>query len=215
MAFYIGLLLFYYSAKIYHSPLEQYKEKVRSSLIGAIISGLIGPFIFLIGIQNLFPSLDNLFLGFGCMYTVYAFWRTPQLAYFLPFQVYRLMIINESGLPIYKYIWNEFPSTENDDEEIIPAMFSGMGTLLQNTINRGLIQEIHLEHAKMLFTYSKEYKLSYIIVASQSSSSLRQGLARFQQAFEKKFKDRLDNVIEFAQFTHADEIIKEVFIFIP
>lgn len=87
--------------------------------------------------------------------------------------------------------------------------------MFRTSINQGMVKEVHLEHAKLLFTYSNKFKLTYVFVSSESSTSLRQGLNRFMEAFENKFFSRLEHVIEFSHFHHANALIKEIFAYIP
>lgn len=215
MALYIGIIWLYYSIVLFIKSPYHLKKLALLNLCGGILAGIIAPIAFLFGFQRYIPGFDNICVGLGLVCTGYAFWRNNQLAFILPFQVYRLMIINSAGLQVYKFVWTHFSQTENSDEDLIPAMFSGVETLFKNTINKGEIREVHLDQAILIFEYSKKYDLDYILVTNQVSISLRQALQHFMNKFEEKFQNKLLDISEFSQFNDADVIIKNVFSFIP
>ncbi len=125
-------------------------------------------------------------VGIGALLTSVAFTRQPHLAYILPFRVFRLTILDHcSGLQLFTHDW----SLESNffDPNLFSGMFQGLSGILRETLQKGFPREIYLEHAVVLLERSVCLPLTFVLIASKSSSLRCRALRSFTDTFSQQF----------------------------
>ena len=208
-----SFLLPYYLFKIYRFAPSKLKKHTFISFIGGIIFGIIAP-ILLITIGQA-RALFILSLSVGMLIIVSAvFIKNPKLAFILPFRVMRLSVIDsEGGIMLFSHNWKSGEEIKGD--EIVSAMFQGIISILRESLGKGNLQEINLEKAIVIAQKSKQFPIMYILIATSTSKSLKNGLNSFVRKFETKFTNSIEIAITSGQTLPASEIILDTFSFLP
>nr|MDO8086467.1 hypothetical protein [Candidatus Sigynarchaeum springense] len=142
-----------------------------------------------------------------------AFARQPKLAYVLPFKAYRLTVFDTTGgTPVYNHNWQ--PSREQVDETLFSGMLQGVGAILNESLNQGNVREILLDKGTMILQRSQAKNIAFVLVASKTSRTLRDGLQLFAERFYARFKGDLVDPINKAAFEPASALVAECFPFL-
>ncbi|MFX0181391.1 MAG: hypothetical protein ACFE78_14510 [Candidatus Hodarchaeota archaeon] len=212
-----GFLMAYYLFKIYRVAPFKLKKYVFLSFIGGILLGIVTPISIII--MRLILLLDiglSVLLASIGMLTIFTaiFAKNPKLAFILPFKVMRLSVINSNdGNLLYSHNWKS--GNEIKDDDIVSMMFQGIITILRESLGKGDLHEINLENAVVIAQKSIEFPVVYILIATSTSKSLKNGLNTFIKHFELKFSKFLEKIIDFSVFSSASEIVFQSFSFLP
>ena len=169
--------------------------------LGAPVSALLG------------FDITPLFIGIGALRTAIAFARQPQLAYILPFQTYRLTVIeNSGGIPLFTHTWN--PHKEIIDSSLFSGMLQGISGVLQESLKKGNLREIHLDQAELLLQRSEKMPFTCVLVATKSTPSLREALKNFANLFYLRFSRNLKDFHRIDNFSLAADLVPVCFPFV-
>jgi len=218
---YAGGLLFivdggfwaYYMWKIYHRAPSSIRKYAGINLLGGLLAGPGSMIVFASGLIWLIPGTDYLLIGCGAFLCAYAFWKEPKLGYVLPFKVYKLLVVQEYGsIPLYSHNWRKLPI---DDNILFSGALSGISMILRESLGGWMISEIKFDQGRLIVSSSKEPGVIFVLITSNSTSILRDGLVVFQQQFLKCFaseiRDREQNLVKFER---AEELIRTAFPFV-
>jgi hypothetical protein len=208
-----SFLMPYYLFKIYRFAPKQLKKDTFISFIGGIIFGISTPILLIILRET--NVLFILSSSVGMLIIVSAiFIKNPKLAFVLPFKVMRLSVINsDRGTLLFSHNWESGKEIKGDD--LFSAMLQGIIMILRESLGKGDLQEINLEKAIVIAHKSKQFPLFYILIATNTSKSLKNGLNMFVKRFETQFNDAIDNAIITGRILPASEIISDTFSFLP
>ncbi|GAB4324695.1 MAG: hypothetical protein Kow0069_30420 [Promethearchaeota archaeon] len=213
-----GLAWFFYMAKLNANATSQLKGAARLNLLGAGLAGPGSVLAFASGVVWVVPGLDFLLIGLGALACAYSFGRQPKLAYVLPFRVHRLMVVDRgSGLPLYSHTWDE---EGLGDPTLFSGAFHGVCAVLDETLGRGLVQEIKFETGLLLLEVPRGggggTRVAFVLVTSSSLPILKHAVKNFSRAFVGRFSEQLNSGLthEVGQFRTADELVREAFPFV-
>jgi hypothetical protein len=143
-----------------------------------------------------------------------VFIKNPKLAFILPFKVMRLSVVNSgSGTLLFSHNWKS--GKEIKDDDIVSMMFQGIISILRESLGKGDLQELNLENAVVIAQKSIQFPIVYILIATSTSKSLRNGLNSFIKHFELKFFNMIENAIDLSVFSSASKIVLQSFSFLP
>jgi hypothetical protein len=94
-------------------------------------------------------------------------------------------------------------------------MMQGISGILKETVNRGNIRQIELEHAILLVYREEKYPVAFVLLSNEFNKSLRLALRQFAEKFYLTFADKFDDLSKISQFNSASKLVEEVFPFIP
>lgn len=211
-----GLLLAYYLFKIYRVAPFKLKKYTFLSFIGGILFGIVTPILVIINFILDQDSGLSILLGSIGMLTIVTtvFIKNPKLAFILPFKVMRLSVVNSgSGTLLFSHNWKS--GKEIKDDDIVSMMFQGIITILKESLGKGDLQELNLENAVVIAQKSIQFPIVYILIATSTSKSLRNGLNSFIKHFELKFFNMIENAIDLSVFSSASKIVLQSFSFLP
>ncbi|MFX1294580.1 MAG: hypothetical protein ACFFD2_06980 [Promethearchaeota archaeon] len=215
--FFQAILWIYFTVKIYRKSPHSIKTDALILIIGGILFTLVPVIIEFLpdfGLNINIPFDTELSIGIGVLITAYIFKKQPKLAYILPFRASRLTIIDSTrGISIFDHFWVK--SFSSIDNELFGGMIQGISGMLKETINRGNIRQIELEHATLLVYLDEKYPVAFVLLSNEFNKSLRLALKQFADRFYLEFSDKFENLSEVTQFEPASKLITEVFPFIP
>ena len=210
---YFGVLLAYYTIKIYIAAPKNLHYSVLF-LIGGPIIGILVPITMLFGLHKIIPGSNGLFLAVGMLFMTIAIYKHPQLGYVLPFKVIRLSVFqSEKGFGLFTKTWSKSDDLANDD--LFSGMLLGITALMNESINKGNIREIHLEQGILLIKESLNFPIAFVLISNKSSHILRGALSIFADKFIKQFEPSFSNTNKTSQFIPAIHLVDECFKFIP
>lgn len=204
----------FFLAKIYHNAPKNLKYYASIGFYSQILAGCIFGISGALNLETLVPGISYLILGFGTLPLSIVFLKKPQMAFVLPFKALRLMVIETHiGIPLFTHIWNV--KEDSVSEGLFSGMLQGISLILNESVKRGNVREIHLEQAVLLMQRSEKFTVACVLVATKSSRSLRQALDAFADKFFKKFSPFFSEPSNIDNFETASDLIKDYFSFIP
>ncbi len=212
---YIGFLLAYYTIKIFLSAPKNLQYSVLF-LVGGPIIGIFVPITMLLRLHYIIPGSNGVFFAVGTLLMTIAMYKHPQLAYILPFKVIRLSVFqSETGFGLFTKTWSK--SADLAYEDLFSGMLLGITALMNESLNKGNIREIHLEQGILLIKESLEFPIAFVLISNKSSSVLRGALSIFADKFIKQFDSSFSNLNLniTSEFKAASTLVDECFKFIP
>ncbi len=211
---YTGILWLYFMAKLHYYAPPSIKRFSKINLIGAILAAPGSIVAFATGFIWIFPGTDFLLIGIGGLLCAYSFNKQPKLGYVLPFKAYRLICVDAiSGTPLYKYDWD---ASTIIDEALLSGALQGISMILQESVQKGEIQEIRFDEAILMFMRVRRKNVYFALLVSKSSQILMEGLHMFGHAFVSHYDSVLSqDLVDIERLSDADLLIQETFPYIP
>ncbi|MFX0102709.1 MAG: hypothetical protein ACFFCS_24290 [Candidatus Hodarchaeota archaeon] len=211
---FISLYVLLYFLKIYRVSPRSLKYHARLLLVSTITIGIITP-VLMLTVDAYIGGLSTLNNIIGLIIAIYIFLKKPQLFFVLPFKALRLSIINtNSGILLYSHTWSRREDLIND--ELFSSMLQGISLILNESVKKGNVCEIHLDQAILILHRSEDYPVACVLVSSKSSRSLRDALESFAGKFYSRFSRELEKSLpETSKFAATNELILDCFSFIP
>ena len=147
--------------------------------IFTIFSGILYLFSFWIPILK---YLSDISMVLGLIIITIAILREPKLLYILPFTIYRIIVKDREGFPIFNHDWSE--SEINDT--LFTGFINAVQTMSEEIMRIGGLLDINLQDG-ILIVHDSEY-ITVGLVASKSSKLLNDSLINFSLDFEKIFE---------------------------
>ena len=207
-------IFFYYMVVRYKATPDAFRMQSKRLLISSIIIGIISPCLFwFINIPYILGSLF-ICLSVGVLFILSIHLEKPGLLHFIPITVISLMVMEkQSGQSVYTYKWD----TKKDelDENIFASMLKGVDSIFNESFHGGAIQEIALEEGVLIFSKLQNTDFITVLIALRPSKILKKSLSDFNKKFYQAFNQYLNVYWEKDNFNTADELVKEVFSFLP
>ncbi|MBN1216030.1 MAG: hypothetical protein JXA99_11405 [Candidatus Lokiarchaeota archaeon] len=203
--------IFYWGLKTWVSaPLET--KKLAAFLFFGITFGLILFFTlsillyvipFLVVFKNL--AMFGTLIVVGCVLI-----KNPKMVYVLPFIVYRLIIKDQNGHPLYDHNW----SLSNINENMFSGFINAIEIMSEEIMKIGGLLDINLQNG--ILTLNRSNYITVGLTASKKSKLLEESVINFTIDFEQKFKRLLKkSCIDMTEYLSAQELIKKHFPNIP
>jgi hypothetical protein len=182
----------------------------REAIIYLIGIVFVGPISLIVYILYFFDPIYILFANslfcLGILIYNIAILMEPKVLYILPFTVYRILIKDREGVPLYDHDWTE----SNISENIFTGFLNAVQLMSEEVMNIGGLLDINLEKGILIVNESKLITVG--LVASKSSKLLRDSVIEFTHAFEQKFERELKKSIkDMNQYLGAFELIEKYF----
>lgn len=162
-----------------------------------------------------FGDFDLIFVVIGFAIVAFAYIRSPIQIYFAPVTAYRLLVMNNDGLPLLTHDFSD-PSEKalTMDSTLISGALSGIINLLKETLSSEHTPTIiHLENRVLLL--EKSESALYALIADKNVNALRSALKDFAKEFEKDYKYVIKDWQGLTEVFHkAYTLITEDFAFI-
>lgn len=211
---YAGILIIYYTAKIFQNTPKKLKIYSGLYLSGIMVVGIGGVSIFILGLPLKIPGIHSVLYAINAIITAIPLALKPELAFVLPFKALKLIVIEtKSGIPIFSHSWSKME--EFVDEQLFSGMLQGIRLVLNEALGKGNIHEIQLSKAILILKESEQYPVLCVLVATKSTRSLRNALNSFAENFFKKYSRFFDEFQRVDHFAGASELVADRFSFIP
>lgn len=207
-------LYFFWSLKTWRKSPSELKSEGKLIFIGGLMFSYVALTFYMLG-SFLIPlnSIGFIINSIGAFITIIVIKRDAKIIYILPFKAYRLSVFETNGgLALFSYNWAPLTELPN---EIFSGMLQGIGTLLNEFLDKGTLREISLDQATLIIQYNKSYPIASVLVTSKSSKALKHALTQFNTEFIQKFSTGFDKFNNISQFDGAKAIVEKVFDFVP
>jgi len=217
MGVFQGVLVLYYFIRIFLRAPPKIKRTSSLMLSGAFFTGILTPLVYLLGLSLIIPGIFYLFLSIGSGLIVYAFLKTPQLAFILPFQVYRIDVLETSGgLNIFSHTWDTASHITNSTNPLLySGAYHGISHLIKEMTNKGSIKHIQMEQGVLIVSAAATQPIMCVLLVSCISRVLGKAVDTFVAKLCKSFTpDQFYNVGP-SDHQIIKSIMDECFPFIP
>ena len=194
------LVVYLFMFVLFIKGLRKATRKKQKRQIGLIITGLAIAALggtalnYLLNLFEAFKSLgdlDIIFVVIGFAIVASAYLRSPIQIYFAPVSAYRLLVMNNHGIPLLTHDFCEFGEKALImDSSLISGALSGVISILKETLDSDSTPTvIHLDDRILLI--EKTDSAIYALITDSDSMVLRSALKDFGKEFEKAFKETL------------------------
>ncbi|MBA7577526.1 hypothetical protein ES708_19379 [subsurface metagenome] len=190
LAFLLFIPVFYWGLKTWLNAPVLIRKEALIFFIGIIIAAPITLFIFVFYYWD--PSFilySDITLSIGMFIMCIAIFKEPKLLYILPFTVYRIVVKDNKGYPLFDHDWSE----SDIGEPIFTGFINAVQLMSEEVMKIGGLVNIDLTEGILILNES-EY-ITVGLVASKSSRLLKDALIRFTEDFEATFQRNLKKSI--------------------
>ncbi len=195
------------------SKMKEQKAQTRLTFIGSFI-GIPGAIVALVLVEVIFiPSLVLLVASIGLLIFALGYLQNTQLAYLVPYQCYKLIVLKVSGVNCYT---KDFEERQIDDL-LVSGAISAIASIMESALGfKSELKEITLLNAVMILDLRKEF--SGILIANKFSTVLKDALKSFNDQFKEKYFPLIkssDVCFDDEAQEDIDKLVKNIFSFVP
>lgn len=217
IGFVISIANLFLYVQIYRKVPPYLKRLAFFSVIGAFFVAILYVTVNILEtvLGRNFPPISRLFEATGALIQACVFSKYVQLFYVLPFKAQKLIVFDTSkGLSLFTHEWSK--PDKFIDEDLFTSILHGMSMIVNESLDKGNVQEIKLEQGVLLISHDSTHPVASVLIASKSSRVLRDGLADFSHKVVEKFESNINNM-EFPDNSQeiVDDLVKSCFPFIP
>jgi len=219
--FFFNILSIYWSALLFYSMLRIHMESTENmkqisfwNFFATILIIIRGVFFY--QIDEWMPGITFVMMCITVSILSMNFLRHPQLAFTLPYRILRISVIDmQSGMELFKKNWQSLRNTEYFNESTFANLLHGINLIIQETMQKGQIQEIHLEKGVVIMHHTKHSPYIFLLVATHTSKSLRNAIGKFAELFDQQFPDSEDKTFNLGRYSSAKIFVDACFPFVP
>ncbi|MBA7526912.1 hypothetical protein ES705_19083 [subsurface metagenome] len=207
LVFLLLIPVFYWGLKTWLNVPVLIRKEALIFFIGIIIATPItaGVFIFYYWDPS-FILYSDITLSLGVFIMCIAIFLEPKLLYILPFTVYRIVVKDNEGYPLFDHDWSE----SGIGEPIFTGFINAVQLMSEEVMKIGGLVNIDLTEGILILNES-EY-ITVGLVASKSSRLLRNALTGFTKDFEVTFQRNLKKSIrDKKEYATAYSLIEKYF----
>jgi hypothetical protein len=203
----VAIYMLYWGAKTFFNAPLLIRKDASLFFFGTVIASLMGTLFYLLyTIEPVYILFSNLSMITGLIIFTIAVIREPKLLYIFPFTVYRIVVKNREGHPLFHHKW----SKSNIKETIFTGFLNAVQLMSEDVMDIGGILDINLEQGILILKESE--RITVGLVASKSSRLLRDSVVNFTTDFEEKFDRELKNsIVDMTSYDSAYELIEKHF----
>ncbi|MBY9019957.1 MAG: hypothetical protein KGD67_02785 [Candidatus Lokiarchaeota archaeon] len=212
--FYFMIFYFLWSFHTWRKAPANLKRLTSYLLFGSTTFSIVTGVLYVIGtFIRTFNAIGFFINGIGAFITILVILKDPRIIYILPFKAYRILVVDtKTSVSLFKYDWAKAGEVE---ENIFTMMIQAIGSVLDDILKKGDVQEIQMDRAVILINHNNDNSIASVLIASKSSKSLRYGLKRFNAEFRTHFQRTFDNSREVGDTNKILKIVEQVFDFVP
>jgi len=212
--FYFMIFYVLWSFQTWRKAPADLKRLTSYLLFGSTIFSIVTGVLYAIGsLIKVFNAIGFFVNGIGAFITILVILKDPRIIYILPFKAYRILVVDTiASVALFKYDWAKAGEVE---ENIFTMMIQAIGSVLDDILKKGDVQEIQMDRAVILINHNNENSIASVLIASKSSKSLRYGLKRFNEEFVTQFQKTLEDSRKVSDFVEGSKIVEQVFGFVP
>jgi len=178
-----GVLGYYWGFLIWRNTPFLYKKEASLLVLTLIIVFPLAIITYLFTLVHpTFIILSDIILATGWYVIIYAITKEPKLLYILPFTVYRISVKDRDGSPLFDHDWSE----SNINEKVFTGFINAVQLMSEEVMHIGRLLDINLQEG-ILIVYNSKF-ITVGLVASKSSTLLRDCVRNFTHDFEEQFE---------------------------
>jgi len=199
--------LLYWGTRTFFNAPFLIKKDASLLLFGIAIASILGLLFYLLYIfETIFILFTNFAMIVGLFIFTIAIIREPKLLYIFPFTVYRIVVKDREGHPLFDHDWSE----SNISETIFTGFLNAVQLMSEEVIHIGGLLDINLEEGILILKESQ--RITVGLVASKSSKLLRDSVISFTADFEEKFDQELKtSIYDMSTYDSAYQLIEKHF----
>jgi hypothetical protein len=203
----MGLNIFYWGIRTWKNVPLLIKKEAFLFLLGILFLFPIGVIFYIFYlIEPIFILFSTFCTIFGALLMIFSAVREPKLLYILPFTIYRIVVKDREGHPLYDHDWSE----SNISEEIFTGFLNAVQLMSEEVMHMGGLLDINLEEGILILKESE--RITVGLVASKSSKLLRDSVVKFTDDFENRFNRELKmSIKDMTTYEPAYELIEKYF----
>jgi hypothetical protein len=212
LSLYWTIIFFYLFFRIARESPSYLKQKAWLNVFSIIL--LAGRGILFEPLNQIAPILNVPILVIAVILQVYTFVKYPELAYTLAKKVLSLVVVDtKSGVAVFGYNWVENSNNQENSHVFFSGMVMGVNNILLESIRRGNVDKIMLEHGILLLERIPDSPWTVALSTGKSQVLIRQALHNFALKFKQQFPAISGSVFDMDQYQSANTLIDECFPF--
>jgi hypothetical protein len=202
----MGYLL-YWGIKTFKNAPFLIKKEALLFFVGISIYSLGSGFFFILyGFATIFILVSDLLGIIGLLIFSLAISIEPKLLYILPFTIYRIVVKDNQGYPLFDHDWSKSQVSEN----MFTGFINAVQLMSEEVIKMGGLLDVNLKEGILIIHESE--RITVGLAASKTSKLLRDSVTKFTLDFERKFQKQLkDSCRDMKEYEAAHELIEKHF----
>ena len=199
--------MFYWGIKTLRNTPFLIKKEAYLFFFGIFLgSVVVMVFYVLYLIEPFYILVSNFFLLIGLLILTISVMIEPKLLYILPFTVYRIVVKDREGYPLFDHDWSRSEISEN----IFTGFINAIQLMSEEIMNIGGLLDIQLKDGLLILHESENITVG--LLASKSSKLLKSSMTNFTYDFESKFEKTLkEGNNNMREYESAQELIEQHF----
>ena len=203
----IEVYLLYWGIKTLTNAPLLIKKEAYLFFLGVFLASVVAMvFYILYLIDPLYILASNFFLMIGLLIITLSVMIEPKLLYILPFTVYRIVVKDRDGYPLFDHDWSKSEISEN----IFTGFINAIQLMSEEIMNIGGLLDVQLKEGILILHESE--KITVGLITSKSSKLLSSSVTNFTRDFENKFEKILkEGKNDMREYESAHELIEKHF----
>ncbi|TKJ27618.1 MAG: hypothetical protein CEE42_01560 [Promethearchaeota archaeon Loki_b31] len=183
------------------------KKEAYLFFLGIFFASVVAMFFYVLYLIDPFYILiSNFALLIGLLIVTLSAMIEPKLLYILPFTVYRIVVKDREGYPLFDHDWSKSEISEN----IFTGFINAIQLMSEEIMNMGGLLDIQLDDGILILHESENITVG--LITSKSSKLLRYSVTNFTCDFENKFEKILkEGNKDMREYESAHELIEKYF----
>ena len=183
------------------------KKEAYLFFLGIFFASVVAMFFYILYLIDPFYILiSNFALLIGLLIVTLSAMIEPKLLYILPFTVYRIVVKDREGYPLFDHDWSKSEISEN----IFTGFINAIQLMSEEIMNMGGLLDIQLDDGILILHESENITVG--LITSKSSKLLRYSVTNFTCDFENKFEKILkEGNKDMREYESAHELIEKYF----
>ena len=207
LTFISEIYLFYWGIKTLKNAPFLIKKEARVFFLGVFLASVVTMIFYLLYlIDSFYILIADFTLLIGFLITTLSVMMEPKLLYILPFTVYRIVVKDREGYPLFDHDWSKSEISEN----IFTGFINAIQLMSEEIMNIGGLLDVQLKDGILILHESENITVG--LITSKSSKLLRSSVTNFTRDFENKFEKILkEGNKDMRAYESADELIEKYF----
>ncbi len=199
--------IFYWGIKTLKNAPFLIKKEAYLFFLGIFFSSVVAMGFYILYLFDPFYILpSNIALLVGLVIITLSVIIEPKLLYILPFTVYRIVVKDREGYPLFDHDWSKSEISEN----LFTGFINAIQLMSEEIMNIGGLLDIQLKDGILILHGSENITVG--LITSKSSKLLSSSVTNFTRDFENKFEKNLkEGNKDMVEYESAHELIEKHF----
>ncbi len=199
--------MFYWGIKTLKNAPFLIKKEAYLFFLGIFFATVIAMIFYILYLFDPFYILlSNIALLIGLVIITLSVMIEPKLLYILPFTVYRIVVKDREGYPLFDHDWSKSEISEN----LFTGFINAIQLMSEEIMNIGGLLDIQVKDGILILHESENITVG--LITSKSSKLLSSSVTNFTRDFENKFEKILkEGNKDMVEYESAHELIEKHF----